>query len=271
MPFANLNGVRIRYEVAGAGHPIVLIHGHALDCRLWREQVGPLAPYYTLVRYDIRGHGQSEAPPAGYSRPHYAEELRALVEHLGLTRPSLVGHSMGGGIALEYALRYPTRMSTLSLVCTGLEGASYPESLSQVVAKQKGVLRREGKSAKFLRAAVISSLFDGVRRKPEKLALVKSMLADWSGANWLDDTVYPTPLKLHVERLGELKVPVLVVLGEKDGETFRHAADTLVRGITVVRSAIVPDAGHLAPLENPEAFNDILMDFVGGAAGKALI
>lgn len=271
MPFATLNGIRIHYEVAGAGHPILFVHGHALDCRLWREQVGPLAPYYTVVRYDVRGHGESEAPPSGYSRPDYAEELHALIEHIGLSRPSLVGHSMGGGIALEYALKHPQRVSTLSLVCTGLEGSSYPESLSKSVAKQKAVLRREGKSQKFLRAAVISPLFNGVRRYPEKFTLAKSMLAAWSGANWLDDTVYAPPAMLHIERLPEVKVPVLVVLGELDGRSFYHAAETLVKGITVVRSAIVPNAGHLAPLENPEAFNDILMDFVGGAAGKALI
>lgn len=271
MPFANVNGLKLHYEVAGSGHPIVLVHGHALDSRMWREQVPALSRLYTVVTCDLRGHGKSEAPESGYSRAHYAEDLHRLIACLGLSKPSVVGHSMGGGVALEYALRHPQRLATLTLVSSGLEGLGPSPSMAQVVAKQKEVVRREGVSAKFLRAALISPLFDGVRKDREKLALVRRMLSEWSGASWRDPTVYPTPPTPHAKRLGELRVPVLVVTGEREPPGFHEAAEALAKGITVVRTAQAPGAGHLSPLETPDAFNDTLLDFVGGAAGKALL
>ena len=271
MPFATLNGVRIHYEVAGSGHPVVFLHGHCLDSRMWQGQVAAIAGSYTVVTCDLRGHGLSDAPATGYSRAHYVEELYQLVLHLGLTKPSLAGHSMGGGIALEFALSHPERISTLVLVDTGLEGLSYLKNFSEVVSNQKALLRKEGVSQKFLRVALISPLFDGVRSQPEKLALARSMISTWSGASWLDDAAYPTQPRPHIDRLGELRVPTLVAVGERDSESFREIAAVLAEEILVVRKAIVPQAGHLAPLENPEAFNDILLDFLSGAVGKALL
>ena len=271
MPFAILNGVRIHYEVAGSGHPIVLLHGHCLDSRMWQGQVAAIASSYTVVTCDLRGHGLSDAPATGYSVANYVEELYQLVLHLGLTKPSLAGHSMGGGIALEYALRHPERISTLALVNSGLEGFSYLEDFSEVVFKQKALLRTEGLSRKFLRVALIGPVFDGVRGQPEKLDLARSMISTWSGASWRDNAVYQPSPKPHIDRLGELRVPTLVAVGESDAESFREIAAVLAEKILVVRKAIVPQAGHLAPLENPDAFNDILLDFLGGAVGKALL
>ena len=271
MPFANLKGVVVHYEVAGAGHPVVFIHGHGLGSRLWQEQVPALARSYTVVRYDLRGHGRSQAPPNGYSRLHYTEELRQLILHLGLSRPSLVGHSLGASIALEYALAYPDRLSALVLTNTGLEGFSNGKSKSEVVARQKALLRTEGTTAKFLRASLISPIFDGVRRRPEKLALVKEMLAAWGGASWRDRATYPPLPRLHIDRLDEIRAPTLVLVGERETEGMHQVAEVLTQRIAVTRRAIVPEAGHLAPLENPDDFNDILLDFLGGAAGKALV
>lgn len=271
MPFADLDGIDIHYEVTGTGHPVVLVHGHGLDSRLWMEQAPALSRSYTVVRYDLRGHGRSQASSTGYSRPHYTGELHRLILHLGFSRPSLVGHSLGGSVALEYALAHPDRLAALVLTNTGLEGFSYGKKMSNVVAKQKALLQREGMSAKFLRATLISPIFDGVRRQPAKLALVKEMLAAWAGSSWLDRATYPPPAKLHIERLGEIRAPTLVMVGEQDIEGFHQVAELLTQRIAVTRKAIVPQAGHLAPLENPEAFNDILLDFLGGAAGKALV
>ena len=271
MAFVTVDGVRIFYEMAGSGHPLVFIHGHALDSRIWQGQMEGLRRLYTVIRYDVRGHGQSEAPPTGYSRAHYAAELLGLINALDLTKPSLVGHSMGGTVALEYALQHADRCSTLSLIGSGLEGYSYQESMSETVNKQKDMLRQEGVSEKFLRVALFSPLYQGVRQHPEKLALVRSMLSGWSGASWLDTAVYPKPERTQLERLRELGVPALVAVGERDLPIFHEVSEALTMGIRVVRKATIPEAGHMAPLENPDAVNDILMDFIGGAAGKALL
>lgn len=271
MPSLTVAGSHTYFQMTGSGHPIVFVHGHALDSRLWETQMEGLSKLYTVIRYDLRGHGRSDAPATGYSLADYAQELFGVVEGLSLTKPSIVGHSMGGTIALEYALEHPTRCSSISLIGGGLEGYSYSEGSSETVVKQKELLRQEGVSEKFLRVALISPLYDGVRRDPERFALAKAMLGGWSGASWREERTYPVPQRLQIERLSELAVPALVTVGERDLPIFHEVADAICRGARVVRKATIPEAGHLAPMENPVAVNDILLDFIGGAAGKALL
>ncbi|MCL0102240.1 alpha/beta hydrolase [Dehalococcoidia bacterium] len=271
MPHVNLNGAQLCYDRTGSGHPVVFLHGHSLDSRMWRGQRDSISHSYTFVSLDLRGHGESGAPPEGYSRSHYAADLSDFIDHIGLSKPSLVGHSLGGAVALEFALAHPERVTTLSLIGSGLEGFRYANRFAKVISKQKALLQREGKSPKFLRACLISPLFDGIRHQPELLALVQGMLGLWSGASWLEQTIYPSPRKLLVERLVELRVPTLVAVGDRDMPDFREIAAVLSENIPVARRAIIPKSAHLAPLENPDDFNDILLDFLGGAVGKALI
>src|ERR1019366_9001200 len=102
------------------------------------------------------------------------------------------------------------------------------------------------------RAALLSPRYAGVRRDPQKAALARSMLSGWSGADWRDTTVYPKPARLQIQRLGGLRVPALVMIGENDPPMFHEVAEVLAGGLTVVRKAIVPGAGHMSPIENPE-------------------
>ncbi len=270
MPYAQLSDARIYYETDGSGHAVVFIHGLSLDRRLWDGQVGPLSRSYMMVRYDLRGHGLSEAPRTGYSLPHYARELRELVDCLGLRRPSLVGLSMGGNVAIEYALTYPDRLETLTLVDSGLMGFEDTGAFTRTMEKRKALVRREGVGEKFVRAFMMSVLFKRVRRDPAKRQLARSMVAAWSGASWLDTAVYPKPERSQAERVHAIKAPTLVLVGEHDDRRFHHIADLLASRIPVVRKHVVPDAGHLPPMESPEALNDALLDFLGGAVGKAL-
>ena len=101
MPIADLSGVRLNYKVAGAGHPVVFLHGQGLDGRLWTEQVAQVSRSYTTVCCDFRGHGKSHGSQEGYGLAGHVEDLRGLLAHLGLRRPSFVGHSMGGSVAIE--------------------------------------------------------------------------------------------------------------------------------------------------------------------------
>jgi pimeloyl-ACP methyl ester carboxylesterase len=266
-----VGGVSVYYEMAGSGHPVVFVHGHGLDCRMWEGQMAGLSRLYTVIRYDMRGHGRSEAPATGYSRRHLAEELFGLVEALDLTKPSIVGHSRGGQVGIEYALAHPTRISTLTLAGSGVEGFFSEEEIAHANEKQKALLLKEGVSARFVRGALLSPLYNGVRGNAAKLSLLKSMIGAWSGADWRDEAVYPRPERLQIERLGEMPVPVLVAVGERDLQVFHDVAEVFCGAFRVVRKATVPEAGHLAPMEEPAAFNDILLDFIGGAAGKALL
>ena len=271
MAYAEVEGVRLYYEMVGGGHPVVFVHGHGLDSRMWHGQVDRVARSYTVVCYDLRGHGRSEAPPTGYSLAHYAQELHDLVGHLGLRRVSLVGLSMGGNIAIEYALNHPDSLATVVLVDTGLTGYGDEGQFNALMAKRRALVQREGVGEKFVRATMMSLSLKGVRWEPDTRALVKTMVRGCSGAAWLDTAVYPPLEPTQAERVHQIAAPALVMVGERDGKRFHSIAEVLTRRIAVVRKAVIPGAGHLPPLENAEAFNDVLIDFLGGAVGKALV
>ena len=271
MPYAELEGVRTYYEQAGAGHVVVLVHGGCVDRRTWDYQVEEMARSYTIVRYDLRGHGHSAAPPQGYTIRDFAEDLRRLIQHLGLAKPSIMGHSLGGSVALEYAINYSKDVSTLLLADSGLDGFPYDVPMVEQMAQRRRLLARSGVSPSFVRAVMASPIFDGVRRRPELRALTREMIAAWSGANWRDEGAAIPPAHPQAERIAEVAAPTLVLLGEQDSARAHAIAQRLSEQIRVVRKEIVPEAGHMAPLENPDVFNDIVLDFLGGAVGKALV
>ncbi|MCI0575581.1 MAG: alpha/beta fold hydrolase, partial [Chloroflexi bacterium] len=134
MDFAEVNGTRLYYEVAGAGPPLVLIHGYTLDTRMWDDQFEAFAQHYQVIRYDLRGFGRS-AMPTGESYTHH-EDLKALLDHLGLARAHILGLSLGGGIAVNFALAYPEATQSLILVDTSvLGGFEWPEELGRWFAR----------------------------------------------------------------------------------------------------------------------------------------
>lgn len=116
---ANIGGASLYYEMTGAGSPVVLLHGLDLDHRMWDEQVAPLAHAHTVVRYDLRGSGRSTARGHGGS---HADDLKALLDHLELALVSLLGFSLGGGAAIDFAVAYPNAVRALILVNPSIEG-----------------------------------------------------------------------------------------------------------------------------------------------------
>ncbi len=270
MPFVTVNGVRLRYTQSGEGHPVVFIHGGCIDRRMWQGQINPIGASYTVVTYDLRGHGESEAPATGYSLANLAKDLRGLLQALNITKPTLVGQSLGGNVAVEYALTYPGEVTTLVLVDSGLEGFGYSKEWEGHRERRRALIATDGVGEGLVRALMGGPRFEFLRRDAGKRELVRQMLLAWSGKNWLEEGVAPAS-NPHANRLKELKVPTFVLVGERDDEAFQQIAQRLTEEILVTRKALVPEAGHLAPLENPEAFNDLLLDFLGGAVGKALL
>ena len=145
MPHAPTNGIVTFYEDSGAGSAVVLIHGHSTDLRLWDTQVGPLTDAgFRVVRYDVRGHGRSTVTERGYTWENYALDLRDLLDHLGIASASLVGLSMGGGIALAVAVMFPERVASLVLADSALPGFGYSDDFSQEVEELVAAVRAEG-------------------------------------------------------------------------------------------------------------------------------
>ncbi|HEX8353421.1 MAG TPA: alpha/beta hydrolase, partial [Pyrinomonadaceae bacterium] len=155
--FAEVNGTRLYYETAGRGPAVVLLHGGLNDSRLWDEQMGPLSKRFRVVRYDLRGFGRSNAEPVEFWP---TEDLRALLDFLKIEKATLVGLSLGGIVAADFALEHPARVDRLILVGPGLRG--YKATPDEKTLNAFRVGAGEG-AEKYFEAFLQSDLLAGLR------------------------------------------------------------------------------------------------------------
>jgi len=266
MPIISANGIDIYYEEEGRGPPVVLIHGHSVDRRLWDPQVPALvAAGYRVIRYDVRGHGLSSAPPTGYTWENYTLDLKGLLDALKVGPAALVGLSMGGAIALHFALTFPQQTAAVVAIDSALPGYHYSQELSGIISALVRAVRQEGARQALQRYWLPSPLFDGLRRFPDRFRLLERMVLEFPAADYQDQTLY-APAAL-TERLGEVKAPTLVLVGELDMLDFHLIADILAENIPGARKEVIAGAGHVANLEQPEAVNAALLRFLGQVLG----
>lgn len=273
MPHAYTNGIVTFYEDSGDGAPVALIHGHSLDGRMWSYQVPALVEAgFRAVRHDVRGHGRTMVPPEGYSWENYARDLAELLDKVNVERPAadtlgvpathIVGLSMGGAIALQFALDYPERVLSLTLVDSGLPGFGYSPEFAEGLARIRETAQRDGLAA-FTQAWLAHPLFDGLRRKPETWALAEEMVRAFQAPEWRGLSSTPEPEQPQVtDRLGEIQARTLVVVGENDMEDFRLIAQLLSGAIPGASLHPMPGCGHTPPMEHPDRFNRLLIDFL---------
>ncbi len=275
MPYAFTNGIVTFYEDARPGGrvdapTVVLVHGASVDLRLWDDQVPALlAAGFRVIRYDVRGHGRSLVPPSGYSFPTYAADLADLLDRLNVDRPitedlgveqvHLVGLSMGGGIALQFALYHKERVCSLVLVDSALPGFGYSEEFSKEVQRLVDVAREQGPKAALEEVWLSHPIFHGVRRYPEKFARLKEMVLSHQGQDLLAPPEETPPL---IDHLSTIEAPSLIVVGELDLDDFQLIAQVLAANLPRARLTIIPDCGHIPPLEKPHEFNQLLISFL---------
>ena len=265
--FADVNGTRLYYEVAGSGDPLVLIHGMTLDTRMWDDQFEPLAREYRVVRYDARGFGKSALPTAG--RPYaHTDDLRALLKHLEIGRAFILGLSMGGGIALDFALAHPEATEALIPVDSRLNGwqpdAEFAAYLSAVRARA-----REAGIQAARDVWTYSAMFKPALENPTVASRLVQIIADYSGWHWVNDNPLRTPDPPAAQRLDTIRVPTLIVIGEQDVPDCQAIADTLHRCIPNARKVVMARVGHMSNMEAPERFNALVLDFLASQRGTA--
>ncbi|MDB4894134.1 MAG: bioH [Firmicutes bacterium] len=251
----------VYYEEFGDGQPLVLLHGHTLDRRMWRQVVPLLADRYRVITPDLAEHGRSGATPAGQSP---ADDLAGLLHAVGIARAAVCGLSMGGGTAVGFALDYPQLCAALVPVDSALAGFRFPTWPGP--RPYVKMARAEG-LAPALEAWLADALFASVMATPAA-GEVRAIVHDFPGGLWLESGRVtaggpaPGPQRPDAERLGEVTAPTLVVVGEHDLPDFQQIADLLMSGIPGARRAVIPGAGHLAPIEQPRAFAEVLLAFL---------
>ena len=252
----------LRYQQTGEGAPMILIQGANLPMEMWDAQVEFFASEFKVVRYDVRGFGGS-GPRDGV--PYQAHtDLLALVDHLRIERAHLVGLSLGGRIAVDLALTYPDRVASLVLAGPGLSGYQFDRqamrsSIERIIAAQA-----EGD---FFRAADVwleTGFMAPAMEKPE-LAPRLTRLARANARVWWASRDLEVPLSPPaVNRLGEIKAPTLLLLGERDVDDEHRIVESLHREIPNAQLEVFPGVGHAINLEAPEEFNRIVYQFLRG-------
>jgi pimeloyl-ACP methyl ester carboxylesterase len=265
MPKAHLNGIDIAYETYGDGYPTVLAHGLAATKESWDGQIGPFMERYRVVVYDARGHGESDSPPvddAGYTMEQLVDDQKALMDHLGIEGAYIGGLSLGGMIAMRFALKYPRSTRALMLFDTspgmGTQGqwsANRPvmEALVRgqgVAATMRGLYSQGAQSLGVkTRADVPSAVIDFLKRQA-------TLTAD----GFLGITRAAGDAPSVLERLHEIAVPTLIVTGDTD--FFREPSVEMKRRLPDARFVLINGAWHGTNIWQPEKFSSTVLQFL---------
>ena len=257
----NLNGARIHYERSGKGPPLLLIHAGIADSRMWEPQARAFADHFDMIRPDLRGFGASELPPAPYSM---LADLIALLDHLEVGRAHVVGCSMGGTLAIDLAVEHPERIERLVLVAAGVSGSNLGAADAALFAEVEAADKSGDMDA--VNRAEVRLWVDGPRR-PEGSApaAVRNLVLDMNGRALRSDFDSAKNQGLDppaVTRLNQVTAPTLVIVGDQDLPHASANADLITSKVLGARTVIIKDAAHLPSLEQPEAFNRVLLEFL---------
>jgi 3-oxoadipate enol-lactonase len=255
-----LNGARIHYEREGGGLPVVFLHAGVADSRMWQPQIRALAHQFECIAPDMRGFGESALPPGSWSP---VADLLGLIDHLHLKPVHLVGCSMGGGVAIDFAIEHGERISKLVLVGPGVGGvnfgARYPELFAEAEAAEKAGDRRA------ITDADARLWLDGPRRRAGYVKDPLRKLFFEMDSNF-DSDFDSAPIEQieppAADRLHEITAPTLVVVGDEDAPPVFDAVELLMDKVPHARKAVIHDAAHLPNLEHPEEFNRIVLEFL---------
>lgn len=250
MPDATLDGAVIHYEIAGDGFPLVLLHGIGSNSRSWRRQLSALSTGFKIIAWDAPGYGRSSDPPGPPVTPSmtfYADRLRRLLDSLQLDRVFLLGHSTGGVIAQEFYRAYPDRVTALILADTRCVGspAALEERLHSIRTKSPSQIAAD-RGPKLLSSAA----------PPDLVAEVVSIMSEIRPAGYEFAAVALAGSDTR-DVVHNLRVPALLIWGAEDEIT--PVWEEIPQG---AQFEVIPEAGHLCYIEKPDAFNQIVRQFL---------
>jgi pimeloyl-ACP methyl ester carboxylesterase len=265
--FAEIEGARLYYEMAGEGPWLVLVHAGIADLRMWDDQFAIFVSRYRVMRYDMRGFGRSPMSSGPFSN---RQDLYRLLLSLGIRQSHFIGCSMGGMTVIDFGMEHPEMITSLVLVAAALSGFEMhgepPEQVLEMIAA-----RRDGD---FERAAELHVQIwaDGFRRgaglaEASVRERVRQMSLDSlnNQADYLKETGFlmeEALLPAAINRLDRLAVPALVMAGDLDVENVLNTANTLVEKLPNARKEIIAGTAHLPSMEKPEQFNRVVLDFL---------
>ncbi len=265
--FAEVNDTRLHYEALGEGSPVVLIHAGAMHMGMWNDQIDALADQHRVIRYDIRGFGNSLMPTGTY-KDH--EDLQSLLGYLDEDNACLIGISFGGAVAINAAIAYPEMVSSLVLVVSNVEGYEFTNSGFEELEQS---LNDSYKADNKRQAAEYATQIwvDGKERSreavaPEVRARALEMIRhtfELPEGDGKRQAITPEA----IPRLDEIGTPTLLILGEYDRPDIFTIADLLQAGIRDCERVVILRSAHFPNMEKPAMFNKIVLEFLAKHAG----
>lgn len=264
MPKLLINGVRLYYETHGKGFPLVLAYGLGGNTKEWAPQVSALSQRYRLILWDPRGHGQSASPKERnqYGLGILAQDLLGLMDHLNLPKAYVGGLSMGGGIATRFALAHPERVEAL-LIIDSASASGLPMSPEMRAMREKTIELALTAGMEAVARYAIEANPNMAGRATKGAEAAKGIMEMYVG---LDPVGYAHSVWAIInddsitDRLSEIRLPTLVLAGQDD-PAFPAAKLTHER-IPGSKFVVIPNAGHLSNLDQPDAFNRELLAFL---------
>jgi pimeloyl-ACP methyl ester carboxylesterase len=262
--FVQVDNARLYYETAGQGVPLVMIHAGVADSRQWNNEFAFFAPSYRVVRYDMRGYGKSETVDGEFS---HMGDLVAVLDALEVHEPVVImGCSMGGGLAMDFALTHPSRVKALIMVGSGPSGLELDVPASAKFAEVEKAF--EVGDLDLVSELETQIWFDGTGRTPEQVdQTMRTLLYDMNRqalahevkqlGKRLSNTQVPA-----FDRLGDLKLPVLIIVGAHDTPYILAAAEYMIEKLPSARMVRVEDAAHLPNMDHPDEFQAAVTNFL---------
>jgi pimeloyl-ACP methyl ester carboxylesterase len=256
--YVEVEGGKLYYEAAGAGETIVLIHDGLVHREIWDAQFSAFARKYRVIRYDRQGYGLSPKPEKTYS---IIEDLYGLFEEMKIERAAVMGMSMGGGLAIDFTLAHPERVRMLVLVGAVVSGLGYTEHM----ASRGGHLSKEirGDPEAYQKYWIEQDPYEIAPSNTEAKIKVKRLVeANLHNYETAKHRLNKGPARPALKALKEINVPTLIVVGEFDIPDVHAHAGAINAGIAGSERVIIPGAGHLVPLEQPEVFTAKVLAFM---------
>jgi pimeloyl-ACP methyl ester carboxylesterase len=260
--FLDVQGAPLYYEVAGQGHPLLLLHAGIADSRMWDEQFPVFAQQYQAIRYDLRGFGKSRFPAGRFAD---YEDPVALLRFLSAEKAHVIGVSFGGKIALDFTLTHPEMVASLILVAPSVGG--YPPSPSVVRFNEEEEALLEQNDLEAATELNMRMWVDGPKRTSDQVnAAIRRRIYDMQYHAFTvpqpestEEIVLQPPA---IARLKEISVPTLIIVGDYDLPDKLSLAEELVTVIPNAQRIIIPGGGHMVTMEQPEAFNIAVLAFL---------
>lgn len=264
MPIANINGVNLNYEVAGQGEAVVFLHGMTGSTEDWANQMRALLPKYKVIALDLRGHGKSAAPSreGEYSVQIFTQDVLELLRILKIRKCCLAGHSLGGFIALEFALRHQNMLAALVLVDTSSGQFARDPNYAQLRQKLDELARTQGTEAAFEYDAANNPMrIERFQKHPELREVTRQKVLKTSVDGYIYASRAIGKWEPVTSRLSEIKVPALIFWGDEDSP-FTEAVQILKKGIANSELIRVKGVGHNPHEEAPDVFSKALLKFL---------